>query len=143
MYAIAFWHMAQVNQAFTALKYATQLEETMRLVNLLRPVLPNAIVDCSRLLPFMSAQNVGDILYKAIWPCVRSQLIVMDIPSLAATATSRTTEEEKQALESECKSRLSVICQQRSSALASALPWQQALDNICKEMGLLQQTVVC
>lgn len=127
--------MAQVNQAFTALKYATQLEETIRLINLLRPTLPNALVYTGRLLPFMSAQNIGDILYRTIWPCIRSQLVVMDIPGLAPTAASENTE-EKQALESKCKDRLSAICRQRSSVLAASLPWKQCLDNIVKEMGL-------
>lgn len=39
VYFFAFWHMSQVAQAPTALKFATQLEETIRLIMLLEQVL--------------------------------------------------------------------------------------------------------
>ncbi|KAI9322182.1 hypothetical protein BX666DRAFT_585259 [Dichotomocladium elegans] len=44
VYFIAFWHIPQVIQAPTALKFATQLEETIRLIMLLKEMLPSSLV---------------------------------------------------------------------------------------------------
>ncbi|KAG0183512.1 hypothetical protein DFQ28_010570 [Apophysomyces sp. BC1034] len=133
VYFIAFWHMAEVSTVSSALKYSTQLEETIRITVLLTSTLPESLLNARRLFPFMSGQDIGDILHQVIWPYVRSHP-APDIPGLSARTqeASRTDTE----LEAKCLKRLTSIYERRVKVLEVAPSWQEALQSVGAELHL-------
>ncbi|CEG70828.1 hypothetical protein RMATCC62417_06653 [Rhizopus microsporus] len=116
VYFIVFWNMKEVVTVPTTLTYATQLEETIRLVLLLKPSLPQVLVNSYRLFPFLSAKELGDLLYQVIWSYVRHST---NIPGIHKT-------EDKQLVE-KCKETMLSICQHRLKILEKTPSWHQAL----------------
>lgn len=156
VYFIAFWHMSQVAQAPTALKFATQLEETIRLIMLLKEVfywdngieevtnhvihqvLPKSLVDIYHILPFMSAQDVGSILYQVIWPYVRSEHPLSEIPGLTpAISQGENAKPKQEELETKCLGSMVSLYKNRLTVLQSAPSWQHALEKEAMRIGII------
>ncbi|KAI9276960.1 hypothetical protein BDA99DRAFT_494530 [Phascolomyces articulosus] len=135
VYFIVFWHMEQVAQASTCLKFATQLEETARLIILTKHILPTSFHDVYKLFPFMSARELGIVLYQTIWPFIRGHRTVSGIPGLGTSGPSKTSKKELE-LEAKCKKQLSSIYQERLKMLESAPNWKQAFQQIGLELTL-------
>lgn len=79
------------------------------------------------LFPFMSAKDMGDILFQVIWYYLRwhpSTNNNAKIPGIKATAT---LENDYSELEEKCRKRLLSICDNRLNFLENAAPWHQSL----------------
>ncbi|CDS02907.1 hypothetical protein LRAMOSA00309 [Lichtheimia ramosa] len=135
VYFIAFWHMSQVAQAPTALKFATQLEETIRLIMLLEQILPKSLMDIYHILPFMSAQDVGSVLYQVIWPFLRSDHSPLEIPGLEATTQVEHTS-PNQEMETKCLGNMISLYKNRLTVLQSAPSWHHALEQEAIRIGI-------
>ncbi|KAI9493067.1 hypothetical protein BDB00DRAFT_407542 [Zychaea mexicana] len=131
VYFIAFWHMGQVAQAPTTLKFATQLEETAHLNILMKHMLPQSFHDVYKLFPFMSARDMGAILHHTIWPFIRVQRTVSDIPGLGTASSGGVSFQNDVELETKCINHLSSIYQDRMKVLEAAPTWHEA----CKKIG--------
>lgn len=76
--------------------------------------------------PFMSAQDIGNILYQTVWPYVRWS---SEIPGLGVAP-----EIESQLEKTKCRARLEAIVQNRIQELKAAPGWQQALSELRNEL---------
>ncbi|CAO3655497.1 unnamed protein product [Mucor hiemalis] len=124
VYFIVFWNMKEVVNVPTTIKFATQLEETTRLLNLLKSVLPQFLVNSYHVFPFMSAKDLGDILLQVIWYYLRwSNPNTTHIPGIKKIVSSTETEDLKE----KCKKRLLKICERRLKLLESSPAWHEAL----------------
>lgn len=74
------------------------------------------LVNSYRLFPFLSAKELGDMLYQVIWSYVRHST---NIPGIHKT-------EDKQLVE-KCKETMLSICQHRLKILEKTPSWHQAL----------------
>ncbi|KAI7903443.1 uncharacterized protein BX663DRAFT_506527 [Cokeromyces recurvatus] len=133
VYFIVFWHMKEVTTASTTLRFATQLEETIRLVFLLKPMLPDFFVYSYQVFPFLSAKDLGDVLFKVIWHYLRWQSSLGHIPGIKATAASLKVNNDEE-LKKKCKKRLLTICENRLGVLENAPSWHQTLSNIISKL---------
>ncbi|CAO3653584.1 unnamed protein product [Mucor fragilis] len=136
VYFIVFWHMKEVVSIPTALRFATQLEETTRLVLLLKPVLPQFLVDAYQVLPFMSAKDLGDILFQVVWYYLRWHPATSNqaqIPGIKAKTTVEAIDDDE--LKDKCFKRLLSICENRLKLLESVPSWHQALQNVVSTLG--------
>ncbi|KAI8386898.1 hypothetical protein BD560DRAFT_383128 [Blakeslea trispora] len=133
VYFVVFWHMKEVAIVPTTLSFATQLEETTRLILLLKPVLPSFLVNTYHLFPFMAAKDLGDILFRVIWYyfCRSSS---QHIPGIKAQTKPENDSEE---LNQICRKRLLTICEHRSKALEKAPQWHKKLSETMKSIDLL------
>ncbi|KAI7850060.1 hypothetical protein BDC45DRAFT_263348 [Circinella umbellata] len=136
VYFIVFWHMEQVAQAQTCLTFATQLDGTARLIVLMKHMLPSSFHDVYKLFPFMSARELGVILYQAVWPFIRGHRTVSDIPGLGTSGPSKSSAKQDIELETKCKLHLSTIYQERLQVLDSAPTWQEAFKQIGSKLAL-------
>ncbi|KAI7891780.1 uncharacterized protein EV154DRAFT_507174 [Mucor mucedo] len=131
VYFIVFWNMKEVVSVPTTLKFATQLEETTRLLFLLKPVLPEFLVNAYHVLPFMSAKEVGDILYQVIWYYLRwSSSNANHIPGIHKKLTTETNHDE---LKEKCLKRLLGICEGRLKVLDHSPLWHASLSSIMSQ----------
>ncbi|CEP19966.1 hypothetical protein [Parasitella parasitica] len=130
VYFIVFWHMKEVINVPTSLRFATQLEETTRLIILLKPVLPTFLLNSYHVLPFMSAKDLGDILFQVIWYYLRQHPSTTNrahIPGIRSNTTAVEINDEE--LNDKCFKRLMTICENRLKVLESAPSWHQTLQN--------------
>ncbi|KAG2235126.1 hypothetical protein INT48_006507 [Thamnidium elegans] len=132
VYFIVFWNMKEVVNIPTTLKFATQLEETTRLLFLLKPVLPEFLVNSYHVFPFMSAKDLGDILFQVIWYYLRWSNTNINIPGIKKVVTTNNNDE----LTDKCKKRLLNICENRLKVLASAPSWHTSLKTIMSNIDL-------
>ncbi|KAI8636683.1 hypothetical protein BD408DRAFT_376494 [Parasitella parasitica] len=131
VYFIVFWHMKEVVNVPTTLRFATQLEETTRLILLLQPVLPIFLVNSYHVLPFMSAKDLGDILFQVIWYYLRhhpSTTSRTHIPGIRPKTAAVAINDEE--LNDKCFRRFMVICENRLKVLESIPSWHQALQDV-------------
>lgn len=130
VYFIVFWNMKEVVSVPTTLKFATQLEETTRLLLLLKPVLPEFLVNSYHVFPYMSAKDLGDILFQVIWYYLRwSSTNAGHIPGIKKI-TPTTNHDE---LKDKCLKRLTSICEARLKVLQNSLLWHASLLEIMSE----------
>lgn len=133
VYFIVFWNMKEVVNVPTTMKFATQLEETIRLLFLLKSVLPQFLVNSYHVFPFMSAKDLGDILLQVIWYYLRrSNPNTNHIPGIKKIVSSTETEDLKE----KCKKRLSKICERRLKLLESSPAWHDALKSTLSKLDL-------
>ncbi|KAI8332433.1 hypothetical protein BC941DRAFT_436666 [Chlamydoabsidia padenii] len=122
IYFITFWNMTEVASKPTSLYFATQLEGTMHLLQWMEQMLPKQFQGIGAILPYMSGQDVGHILYKVIWPCVRyyydsSPTIIDDLdPYLQA---------------------FKIIYEHRKQALTGSQHWAAALTKTVIDLNLV------
>ncbi|KAI9281945.1 hypothetical protein BY458DRAFT_205046 [Sporodiniella umbellata] len=121
VYFIAFWNMKDVTHVPTTLTYATQLEETIRMLSLLEPVLPNTLVNSRKVFSLLSSKDLGDMLYQIIWYYVRHSTL---IPGIHKT--------EDKDLVDKCKENMLSICQHRLKVLEKTPSWHLALQQAIK-----------
>ncbi|KAK4514590.1 uncharacterized protein ATC70_002189 [Mucor velutinosus] len=136
VYFIVFWHMKEVVNIPTALRFATQLEETTRLILLLKPVLPQFLVDAYQVFPFMSAKDLGDILFQVVWYYLRWHPATSNraqIPGIKAKTTVESINDNE--LREKCFKRLMSICENRLKLLKSVPSWHQALQDVVSTLG--------
>ncbi|EPB86854.1 hypothetical protein HMPREF1544_06379 [Mucor circinelloides 1006PhL] len=136
VYFIVFWHMKEVVNIPTALRFATQLEETTRLILLLKPVLPQFLVDAYRVFPFMSAKDLGDILFQVVWYYLRWHPATSNqaqIPGIKAKTTVEVINDNE--LNEKCFKRLMSICESRLKLLESVPSWHQALQDVVSTLN--------
>ncbi|KAI8978007.1 hypothetical protein BDB01DRAFT_800369 [Pilobolus umbonatus] len=97
VYFIVFWNMKEVVNVPTTLKFATQLEETIRLHILLKKMLPEFLHDIYQLFPFLSAKEMGYTLFNIVWYYLRwhpnTETV---IPGIEAKFNFDTSKEEQQ-----------------------------------------------
>ncbi|KAI9470965.1 MAG: hypothetical protein EXX96DRAFT_373932 [Benjaminiella poitrasii] len=129
VYFIVFWHMKEVSNAPTTLKFATQLEETIRLISLLKPMLPEFLAYSCHIFPFMSAKDLGDILFQVIWYYLRWNSSMGHIPGIKAPTPTEINDNNDK-LKKKCRKRLLAICENRLKILENAPSWHQALLDI-------------
>ncbi|RCH95702.1 hypothetical protein CU098_009302, partial [Rhizopus stolonifer] len=131
VYFIVFWHMKEVVNVPTTLSFATQLEETIRLVAFMKPILPEFLVNTHPLFPFMSAKDLGDILFRMIWDYLSWQS-AQHIPGI----TQHMSPQDQEARMDKYRKTMLAMCQQRLVVLEKAPQWHQALS---KAMSTLFQ----
>ncbi|ORX61582.1 hypothetical protein DM01DRAFT_1125400 [Hesseltinella vesiculosa] len=126
IYFIAFWNMDSVVASPTALAFATQLQETCLLWLWMRPNMPSSMHSLDDLFPFLSSQELGQVLYRVMWPLVRN---CYKNPTEQWTTPSTETE----ALLGKVKE----ICHARLSALERSPTWQAALKEVVISLGII------
>jgi hypothetical protein len=129
--------MKEVAGVASTLKFATQLEETMRLMLLLKPMLPEMLLNSYRLFPFMSAKDLGNLLHQVIWHYIRWHPSSSVIPGIGAQVT-QTNPKEVELVET-CRKRLYAIYSRRYQILERAPLWQQSLKDIATQLGLVEK----
>ncbi|KAI8884347.1 hypothetical protein K501DRAFT_247853 [Backusella circina FSU 941] len=137
VYFIVFWNMKEVAKVASTLKFATQLEETMRLLLLLKPMLPELLLNSYHLFPFMSAQDLGDILHQVVWYYIRWHPSSSVIPGIGAKVTESNPKEIE--LVETCRKRLYAIYSRRFQMLERAPLWQESLKDIATQLGLVEK----
>ncbi|KAI8381292.1 uncharacterized protein BYT42DRAFT_613082 [Radiomyces spectabilis] len=130
VYFIAFWHMKEVAEAASALQFATQLEETTRLILLMG--LPHPLSSIYHLFPYMSGKDLGELLYKSIWPFVRCQSASQEIPGLAAPGAPAPNQD----IIDKCLVAMTTIYQRRLAHLAKVPAWYTMLQQVGKELQI-------
>lgn len=100
-------------------------------------VLPKSLMDIYHILPFMSAQDVGSILYQVIWPYVRSEHPLSEIPGLTPATSQGENAKQKQELETKCLGSMISLYKNRLTVLQSAPSWQHALEKEAIRIGII------
>lgn len=86
--------------------------------------MPEFLVNSYHVFPFMSAKDLGDILFQVIWYYLRwSTTNTSHIPGIKKV-TSTTNHDE---LKEKCQKRLTSICENRLKVLENAPLWHASL----------------
>lgn len=90
-------------------------------------MLPEFLVDSYHIFPYMSAKDLGDILFQVIWYYLReSSSNSIHIPGIKKVDTPTNLAD----LQEKCKKRLSTICEGRLKVLESSRSWHSSLEAI-------------
>lgn len=92
-------------------------------------------MDIYHILPFMSAQDVGSVLYQVIWPFLRSDHSPLEIPGLEATTQVEHTS-PNQEMETKCLGNMISLYKNRLTVLQSAPSWHHALEQEAIRIGI-------
>ena len=93
-------------------------------------------MDIYHILPFMSAQDIGSILYQVIWPFVRSDYPSSEMPGSTATTTQAQDANAKQELETKCLGNMASLYKNRLTVLQPAPSWYIALEKEAMRIGI-------
>lgn len=94
------------------------------------------MVDAYQVLPFMSAKDLGDILFQVVWYYLRWHPATSNqaqIPGIKAKTTVEAIDDDE--LKDKCFKRLLSICENRLKLLESVPSWHQALQNVVSTLG--------
>ncbi|ORY92096.1 hypothetical protein BCR43DRAFT_80196 [Syncephalastrum racemosum] len=139
VYFIAFWHIPKITQAPSALTFATQVEQTARMLMLLQTNLPAEWQNIYQLLPFMSPLDIAAILYEVVWPYVRWSEAHANstIPGIRSAIIPGEKElKELEDLKDRGSKKLREICKVRSGVFRTAVAWAEAFNGVQQAMNL-------